>query len=340
MRRKHSELIERHIARRILEDPTTVTRETSEAFGISRQAAHRHIQAMVQEGLVAAEGATKARKYRLLPIASREERLTLADEPREDEIWRQHVADIVLRFPENIRRICNHGFTEMFNNAVDHSEGAWVTIRTTVNAAAIEMYVRDDGVGIFRKIQHHWNLIDEREALFQLTKGKLTTDPSRHSGEGIFFTSRMFDAFSIGSGALRYQHEQRGDAAISDQASPTSGTEVRMRIFGDSTRTTQEIFDQYAAAGDSLSFSRTHLRVQLLLRQHESLLSRSQGKRLLAGVEGFREVLLDFDGVDMIGQAFADEVFRVFPARHPGIELTPINAAEQVVAMICRSEGR
>ena len=39
--------------------------------------------------------------------------------------------------------------------------------------------------------------MDKRQALFELSKGKFTTDPSRHSGEGVFFTSRMFDDFEI-----------------------------------------------------------------------------------------------------------------------------------------------
>jgi hypothetical protein len=44
----------------------------------------------------------------------------------------------------------------------------------------------DHGVGIFEKIMKHFNLADAREALLELSKGKLTSDPRNHSGEGIF----------------------------------------------------------------------------------------------------------------------------------------------------------
>ena len=39
------------------------------------------------------------------------------------------------------------------------------------------------------------------------------------------------------------------------------------------------------------------------------------------GLERFREVVLDFAGVDAIGQGFADEVFRVWARAHAGTRL-------------------
>lgn len=65
-------------------------------------------------------------------------------------------------------------------------------------------------------------------------------------------------------------------------------------------------------------------------------MSRSQARRLVARFERFRHVVLDFAGVEEIGQAFADEVFRVFAAGHPSVELRPINAAPAVMAMVRR----
>jgi hypothetical protein len=57
--------------------------------------------------------------------------------------------------------------------------------------------VRNDGICIFNKTAEDFNLDDERHAILELSKGKLTSDPSRHNGEGIFFTSRMFDDFAF-----------------------------------------------------------------------------------------------------------------------------------------------
>jgi hypothetical protein len=72
---------------------------------------------------------------------------------------------------------------------------------------------------------------------------------------------------------------------------------------------------------------------------NEKLVSRSQAKRLLERVDRFKIVIFDFRGVDTIGQAFADEVFRVFKNQHPDMEIYPINANELVMQMITRVEA-
>ena len=41
-----------------------------------------------------------------------------------------------------------------------------------------------------------------------------------------------------------------------------------------------------------------------------------------------------------IGQAFADEVFRVFQQAHPGTKLLPINLTPEVGNMVKRATGR
>ena len=52
------------------------------------------------------------------------------------------------------------------------------------------------------------------------------------------------------------------------------------------------------------------------------------------GLEKFRSVELDFGHVENIGQGFADEVFRVYVAAHPGTALRAVNASPAVHAMI------
>lgn len=66
----------------------------------------------------------------------------------------------------------------------------------------------------------------------------------------------------------------------------------------------------------------------------EKLISRSQAKRLLLRLDGFKMVILDFKGVESIGQEFADQIFRVFAQTHPGMEVVPINTSKDVQQMI------
>jgi len=84
-------------------------------------------------------------------------------------------------------------------------------------------------------------------------------------------------------------------------------------------------------------FTITHVPVGLARYGDENLVSRSQAKRLMARVEKFREVVLDFSGVNTIGQAFADEIFRVFQQLHPDVKLRWFNANAEVEAMVKRA---
>ena len=54
-----------------------------------------------------------------------------------------------------------------------------------------------------------------------------------------------------------------------------------------------------------------------------SPVSRSQAKRVCNRLENFKEVVLDFEGVQWMGQGFAHQLFVVFANDHPDIQLTP-----------------
>jgi len=161
----------------------------------------------------------------------------------------------------------------------------------------------------------------------------LTTDPKKHSGEGIFFSSRMFDLFVIHSGNVIFAHLKDNDYLLETRASTVQGTTIKMCINTASARTVQEIFNTYTGECE-FGFTKTIVPVFLSAYGEENLVSRSQAKRLLARFEVFKEIVLDFSKVDSIGQAFADEVFRVFVQEHPDLMLIPSNANEQVKNMI------
>ena len=100
----------------------------------------------------------------------------------------------------------------------------------------------------------------------------------------------------------------------------------------------ESVFDQYSSGPDDYSFAKTVVPVRLAKVGDENLVSRSQAKRLLQRVENFRHVVLDFVEVAGIGQAFADEIFRVFANAHPSVELIHIHAVPEVQQMIRRAE--
>jgi hypothetical protein len=87
------------------------------------------------------------------------------------------------------------------------------------------------------------------------------------------------------------------------------------------------------------AFSKTVVPVKMAEQSPNDLVSRSQAKRLLLRIDRFRTVVLDFQNVNQIGQAFADEIFRVFAHSHPGIDMQFINTNQEVLKMIRRAQS-
>lgn len=318
----------------IAADGRRVGTRLAQAVGVSRQVANGYLQSMVRDGLVEAEGTTRARVYQLAALHRAEKRF-VREGLDEDQVWRELIAPLVVDLPENVRSIWQYGTTEMINNAIDHSGSDDVVVKVEQNALWTEVMVRDAGEGIFVKIKRVFELHDAREAILELAKGKLTTAPEAHSGEGIFFTSRSMDRFEIESHHLLFSTAPRGGDSIVDQDADTEGTLVRMRLSNHSSRQMQEVFGAYSDP-EEFTFDKTVVPLHLAQYTGEKLVSRSQAKRVSHRFERFKRVELDFAGISEIGQGFADELFRVFVNAHPEIRITPINTEPAVARMIKR----
>ena len=161
---------------------------------------------------------------------------SLADNRDEDLVWRTFVEPQLAGSRENILKICQYGFTEIFNNAIEHSEGTHVLARIERTAQSVSLTVFDNGIGIFEKIKSEFELEDYRHAILELAKGKLTTDPRHHSGEGIFFASRVFDDFTIAANRYQFLHHNRldGDWLFESEGSTGEGTMITMKIAANS----------------------------------------------------------------------------------------------------------
>ena len=110
-----------------------------------------------------------------------------------------------------------------------------------------------------------------------------------------------------------------------------------MSLSNHTSRTPKKVFDKFTS---DFNFTKTVVPVKLARYDESELISRSQAKRLLARVELFKTVILDFHEVEVIGQAFADEIFRVFARQHPDIEFVPIHANSVIKRMIARTGWR
>jgi hypothetical protein len=245
----------------------------------------------------------------------------------------------------NVKNLAQTVFTEILNNALDHSEASEIAMGLHVDEDTLQMYVADNGVGIFDKIASVSRAFDRRLALLELSKGKFTSASQGHSGMGIFVSSRMMDGFAIESHQLRFDpHEARNPLAPFGWfdphklfASGAASTSVRMSISTDSTRQAGDVYLKFfepQEVGGS-AFHTTEIPVRLA-RLSSELVSRSQAKWVMDRATQFRTVILDFEGVHHVGQAFIDEIFRVFALAHPEVTLKTINLEpplEQLVRM-------
>jgi len=328
------------ILRDVKHHPRDLAKHIASIFSITPQAVYHHLKTLEDENRLSSEGRGRGKAYFLGDIRSHSAIFKLSDSPAEDRIWREHFAYILEGIKENVEEICHYGFTEMVNNAIDHSEGDTVFVRMNRNKEDISVAVIDDGEGIFRKISRVCGLADEAQAILELSKGKLTTDPDNHSGEGIFFTSRSFDIFEIHSKDLKFSHDVNLNFDYlldTDIFKGDRGTLILMNIRRGSSRELREVFDSFTSGPDDFNFSKTVIPVKLASYDNEKLVSRSQAKRLLLRVERFQHVVFDFQDVPSVGQAFADEIFRVYAKKHPNIILLPINMDERVEYMVNRA---
>ena len=303
-------------------------------FKISRQTVSKYLSELVEKNYI-----TKNSKgnYAINFYIS-EFKIYKNKNLEEDILYDELIKKYEIDKKNNVKHILVYAFTEMLNNAIEHSEGTEISIHYAENYFNIFVIIKDNGIGIFRKIVRDHNLKNENEAIFELKKGKLTSDAENHSGEGIFFTSKVVDyflissfnkTFSSGSDEYFYSIEQNRERTI-------KGTEVILVLNKNTERTTKEIFDEYTS--DDFVFNKTKITVHLAKDYlGHDFVSRSLAKRILMNVEKFKVIVLDFENIDNIGQGFADEVFRVFKNKNPDITIVPINMNEEIEFMINRA---
>jgi anti-sigma regulatory factor (Ser/Thr protein kinase)/uncharacterized protein (DUF1330 family) len=324
-------------------------RDVALASGASRQAAHRQLARLVEAGMLASEGKGRATRYRGSaaggptppsppPRAPTFDRSYATAGLEEDQVWRDlDAASPALAAPaaKNARALLQYALTEMVNNAIDHSGAPAVRVQAGADAQHAWFRVEDAGLGAFENVRAALGLPDALGGLQEISKGKRTTQPARHSGEGIFFTSKVADQFQLLANGLRWQVDNvRGDQAVGT-APPRPGTTVTFEIATDKRQTLEQVFARYT---HDFEFDTTRTVVKLFA-YGVRFVSRSEAKRLLEGLDRFRHVVLDFQGVESVGQGFVDEVFRVWAKSHPAVELTAENMSAPVAFMVSRARS-
>ncbi len=307
---------------------------------VSRQQVSFLLNDLFKKGLLARQG-SGAFIFYALPINERALKSLTHKRLLNKDLKEHEVLDEIKRsspflsgLKENVDSIFTYAFSEMLNNAIEHSLSKNITVEVQTDSDNLSFIVRDFGIGVFRSVMKKRKLKSELEAIQDLLKGKTTTQPRSHSGEGIFFTSKVADVFVLESFNFRLKIDNLIKDIFVEEIETTKGTNVIFKLSLSSKRHLNDVFKEYTNP-TSYEFDKTEVHIKLYT-MGTIYVSRSQARRVLTNLDKFKMVILDFDKVPTIGQAFADEIFRVFSSKHPEIQITPINMNEAVDFMIKR----
>ncbi len=319
-------------------------------FNVSRQYVNKLISQLVKEKKLIKIGSTRSavyttRKYiDLHPgIAPNIYTKNLTNKNLEEHKVLGDVEYSFLPFEllsEDIKSIFTFAFSEMLNNAIEHSKSKKINIFVSLIDNELVFTIDDFGIGVFRNIMKKRKLKSEIEAIQDLLKGKTTTAPKLHSGEGIFFTSKIGDEFILNSYGYKFIADNKiEDIFIKKVKGQKQGTKVTFRINIKGKHHLNDIFHKYTNLSDDsdYGFDKTEIRIRIYTSGGVNI-SRSQARRVLSGLNKFKIIVMDYDRVPMVGQAFADEVYRVFQNKYPAIKIENENMNEAVQFMVNRAK--
>ena len=319
--------IKMYILEKIDQNTESLSRYVSQELGISQNTVHSYLTELQNDGVIKK---SKRGSYEL--TTKRFEYLLKRSDGELDSdtyAYDKYLYPLISNLPENIEHIWSYGMSEMVNNVIDHSSSETLRIVIEQNYLSTRVTLTDSGIGIFKKIKEHFSLPSLDEAVCELFKGKLTTDAENHSGEGIFFTSKMMDTFFIISDGKIFTSTKYDTENLFDLDEYADGTCVFMSLSNFTNKKAAEIFDIYSNVDGG--FFKTRIPIKNIFEK--APVSRSQAKRICNRLDQFKEVVVDFDGTEWMGQGFAHQLFVVYTKAHPEITIKPINMSDSVQNM-------
>ena len=330
MLRARSERIRQFILEQAERDPAGLCRQVQEHFGITRQSAHAHLQALETEGLLQAAGRTRARRYGARPSQQRRFNLPLAMHPDPEQVWVELLAPRLGPLPEPCLATLRYAVLALIANAAQHSGGQALLLSVARKGAQLELLLRDDGRGLFRKLSEDLGLDDPDQAPLELVKGG--------GGSSLLLTARVASAFALTANGLRLERRPAREGWALSEAPARPGTSLELSLPLLAGRPLDAVRAEHRAPGGG-DFSRTRVPVELLPGATAGIAGRARAERLLVHLERYREIWLDFRGVPSLDAEAARTLFREWPAAHPGCRVRWLKASATVSATIAGVSG-
>lgn len=333
----NQEKVKNYILRLIKDDRKDYVKATIDTFDISKSSVYNYVKQLEVDKIIEKKGNSYSLRTAEYFYSFKNDG-TLS----EDSIYRQFISQHI-DFKKNVNSVWNYAFTEMMNNAIEHSNAENISVSVYQNYLDTQILIVDDGVGIFNHIQKFMKeskneILSLQECVSLLFAGKFTTAKQFHTGEGIFFTSHIMDEFIIYSNdnfftRNNFTSAQFEDVSLHNLMKMENGTIVKMTLNNDTKKTLSEVFNTFAPVDEG--FVKTTIPVAHMFAGGNPV-SRSEARRLLGSILPFNDIILDFSGVEEIGQGFAHELFVLGKQKYPHINLKTIKTRKTVEDMITR----
>ena len=238
---------------------------------LTRQAIAKHLRELTHQNKLIKTGSTRGAVYVVFSKRKQSRSRRQFSSPfktkglNEDEVFKLFVqkARLEAELSKPAFQVVKYAFTEMLNNAIEHSHAGRVEVRLRSEKGFVEFLVADAGIGAFESVRRKFGLKGHREAAEHLLKGKQTVDPRNHTGQGIFFTSKIADLFRLESAklCLEVDNLRLKDVFLIPVREKIKGTRVFFCLKQRSKKSLRELFDQYTNA--DFEFDKTVVKVRL-----------------------------------------------------------------------------
>ena len=306
-------------------------------FGVSRQAVLKHMHTLINDKKVVAHGKTRDRFYELRPQVNYNITIPINNKFSTQLVLSKNILPHIASLPKNLVEIIQFSITALLNNISDHSKATKLYLKLYLTYDDFHMVINDNGKGIFGHISSILNLDSIQCAVLELAKGRVTTDEENHSGDELNTVIHLFDEAVIESNGIFLKYINKTSSFSSGSSLQQKGTRIHLKINPDSKRTCGKTFKKLF----DIEHRYTSIPVSILRRnKNEQINSRNQAKTILSNINNIRKIKFDFNNVDLIGPAFADELIRGLNKKEKAIEVQWINSNEMIDIMMSHAVER
>jgi len=306
-------------------------------FGVSRQAVLKHMHALIADKQVIAHGKTRDRFYELRPQVNFNKTFEINNDFSTEELIKKSIVPNLRSLKDNIREIILFSMAAILNNCVEHSKSSKLYFKLYFTYNDLHIVVRDNGKGIFGNIKSNLSLASTQLSAIELAKGRITTDPINHSGDELYAVIKLFDNVKIESNGISLNYINYNQEWSLNHSFQQHGTRIHLKIDPSSKRSCKEIFENLF----TVKYSTLCIPINLLkLPGYDLVNSRAQANNVLRNIKDFKIIEFDFNNIDLIGPAFADELIRKIKTDNQSADIQWINSNNTVDLMMSRALNR